>query len=238
MRRLVPTALLLGAACVQRAPPAPPATNLPAPPPAQHPAPIEGPERVGYVVRRGADTVVVERTSRSRDLLSGDLAVRGQANVEYQVTLDPTATVSRLVIGIVPPAAGPTAAVGQRSTAEFRGDTVVIETVRGDSARSIRLATREGAIPYINPSMALAEQILRRARVIGGTQVELPVFLTTGSIQTVTAAVTFVGNDSARVAFGGTELRLATDEAGRVLGGTVPAQGLTIERTAELPVEP
>ena len=233
MRRLVPTALLLGAACVQRTPPAPPTTNLPVPPPAEHPAPIEGPERVGYVVRRGADTMLVERASRSRDLLSGDLAIRGQGSVEYQVTLDPTGTVSRLVVGVVPPNAGPASTARQRSTADFRGDTVVVETVSGDSTRTIRFATRAGAIPYITPSMALAEQILRRARTIGGSEVELPVFLTSGSIQTITAAVTFIGADSARVALGGTEFRLATDATGRVLGGAVPAQGLTIDRTKE-----
>jgi hypothetical protein len=212
--------------------------SIPVPVPAANPEPVTGPERVGYVVRRGSDTVVVERASWSRDLLSGDLSVSGQGNVEYQVTIEPAQTVSRLVVGVVAPAAGPAGAATQRSTATFSGDTVVVETIRGDSTRVTRFATREGAIPYINPSMALAEQILRRARVVGGPEVEVPVFLTSGSIQTVTATVSFVGSDSARIALGGAELRFATDATGRVLGGTIPSQGLSIERTRELPAAP
>lgn len=235
MRRLLLAAALAPAGCIG---PPPPETNVPVPRPEASPEALPGPERAGFVLRRGADTVSTERTSRTRDLLTGDLDVRGQGGVEYQLSLEPTQLPTRLVAGVIPANASDKAAATQRSTVEFRGDTAILSTVQGDSTRTVRVATRAGAIPYINPSMALVEQMLRRARVVGGAQVELPVFLAGSGGQTVSASITFVGSDSARVALGDTEMRLATDRAGRVLGGTVPAQGITIERAAELPAAP
>jgi len=196
------------------------------------------PERAVFVIRRGGDTLFVERFSRTRDLLSGDIDARGQGSIEYQASLDhPAETVSRIVAGIVP-AGTPAGTATRRATANFRGDSVIVENVVGDSTRTDRYATRAGAIPYINPSMALAEQMVRRARVVGGTQVELPVFVAGTGGQTVTASVTFAGADSAQVNLAGTTLRFAVDREGRLLGGLVPEQGLTVSRTTDLPAKP
>jgi len=235
MRRLLLAIALAPAACIG---PPTPAGNVPVPRPEAAPEALPGPERTAFVVRRGADTVAVERASRTRELLSGDLDMRGQGGVEYQLSLEPTQLPTRLIAGAIPAGASDRTTTTRRSTAEFRGDTVVIETVQGDSTRTVRVASRTGVLPYINPSMALVEQLLRRARVVGGTVVELPVFLADAGAQTVSATITFAGPDSARVALGDTEMRLSTDGAGRLLGGTVPAQGITIERTVALPAAP
>jgi len=202
------------------------------------------PERAAFVLRRGADTVVVERFSRTRDLLSGDIDVRGQGSIEYQASLDyPAQTVSRILVGMVP-ASTPKATATQRATAVFRGDSVIVENVFGDSTRTNRYATQVGAVPYVNPSVAMAEQIVRRARVLGGGpqaqpvgSVPLPVFVAGTGGQTVVATVTFAGADSVQLNLAGTALRFAIDRNLRIVGGAVPSQGLTIVRTGELPAK-
>jgi hypothetical protein len=234
-------ALVLPAACVG---PSPPVVHpgVPALPDSSAPM-LPPPERAAFVLRRGADTVVVERFSRTRDLLSGDIDVRGQGSIEYQASLDyPAQTVSRILVGIVP-ASAPKSAATQRATAVFRADSVIVENVSGDSTRTSRYATQVGAVPYVNPSVAMAEQIVRRARVLGGPQarpagpVPLPVFVAGTGGQTVVATVTFAGEDSVQLNLAGTALRFAIDRSLRIVGGAVPSQGLTIVRTGELPAK-
>ena len=239
---VVLAALVLPSACVG---PSPPVVHPGVPAPLDSAAPVlPPPERAAFVVRRGADTVVVERFALTRDLLSGDIDVRRQGSIEYQASLDfPTQTVTRILVGVVP-ANTPKGTATQRATAVFRGDSVIVENVSGDSTRTSRYATQAGAVPYLNPSMAMAEQIVRRARVVGGPQgrpanpVPLPVFVAGTGGQTVVATVTFAGADSVQLILGGTTLRFAVDRNGRIVGGVVPAQGLTIERTGELARKP
>jgi hypothetical protein len=110
---------------------------------------------------------------------------------------------------------------------------VTIETLLPAASRS-RVATRSGAVAYINPSPSHMEQILRRARVIGGDSVEVQVFVASSAGATVPAMVRFRG-DSATLAVGPVVIRARTDSAGRLLGGVVPSQGLVIERRDAAP---
>ena len=74
---------------------------------------------------------------------------------------------------------------------------------------------------------------MRRAHSLGGTA-EVPFFNLSGtdrqSGQTVRGKVTSVGNDSVTVAIGSVEFRLRVDPDGRLVGGGIPAQNLSIER--------
>ena len=73
------------------------------------------------------------------------------------------------------------------------------------------------------------EQIVRRARVIGGSPVQVPVWAASGGGQPTTATVTLEGNQ-ARILVNNVEVQLTLDESGRITGGSVPQQGLTLER--------
>jgi hypothetical protein len=55
-------------------------------------------------------------------------------------------------------------------------------------------------------------------------------FFNLGGGQTLDATVARLGADSVTVAIGSVEFHLRVDPAGRVLGGTVPAQQLVAER--------
>jgi hypothetical protein len=92
--------------------------------------------------------------------------------------------------------------------------------------------TEQGAIPYIKPSTALMEQIVRRARALGGAEVRIPVFVVSGAGATVFARAEFTSPHAAWLTLGGTEVLLRLDEAGRITAGSIPAQNLTIERVA------
>jgi hypothetical protein len=51
--------------------------------------------------------------------------------------------------------------------------------------------------------------------------------------QTVRGKVTPVGSDSVTVSIGAVEFRLRVDQEGRLLGGGIPAQNLSVERVSQ-----
>jgi dipeptidyl aminopeptidase/acylaminoacyl peptidase len=101
--------------------------------------------------------------------------------------------------------------------------------VTGTAAPVTRRSAVKGAVtPYLNPSMVLTELAARGALTAGARSGTATLFLLNGT--TVALPVTRVGDDSLVVALSGVELRVKTDAEGRLLGGTVPSQGLTITR--------
>lgn len=188
-------------------------------------------EQGTFALRQGEALIATEQFTRTAANLEATLSSPQQGRISYSANLTPEATVSRIELRAFPAGAPPGAAPAQSSVAVLRGDSVYVDNMVGDSVQSQQVATTAGAVPYLNPSPSLLEQIVRRARVIGGEQVAVPVFIAGSGGQTVPASVRFLPPDSAVVGLGGTELRLRVDAAGTVLGGSVPAQNLTIERT-------
>jgi hypothetical protein len=250
MQRTVPPVLaaLILAACatspsVQEQPatgavvpttPAPAAPAAPAAPVAPV-APVVTTERGVFTLTRGADTLATERFTRTPTQLDVDFATRAQGRFAYTATLQPDATVSRLEARFYRAGSAQGAAPSQQSVATFQGDTILAEERReGGEPQSTRIATQRNAIPYLNPSMSLVEQIVRRARAVGGGgagPVQVPTFIASSGAQTMTATITFIGADSATIALANAELRLRVDDAGRLLGARMPAQNLVVERT-------
>ncbi|HEX8430156.1 MAG TPA: hypothetical protein VF625_02670, partial [Longimicrobium sp.] len=171
------------------------------------------PERAAFVVRVGADTIAVERFTRTPTSVEGELAIRNQARIGYTLTTaaDARATGMRLRAGPdQEPAAG---ALAQEMTIRYAGDTAVA-TVAGQERR----VAAAGAIPFVNPSFLLMEQMLMRGRRMGGRDsVSVPI-LEVNSMTVVPARIRWIGPDSAVVAIGNTEMRARVDAAGRLLG--------------------
>ena len=235
MKRLLLLPLFLAAACAPTPPPQ--AEPVPAPEPTEpavvpaEPTPTVANEGTFTLMQEGT-TVATEEFTRTNEQLDAALSAPGQGTLAYTAALAPDATVPRIELRVLPPGTAEGATPLQRSTAVFQGDSVFTETIEADSTRTNRVATTPGAIPYVNPSPSLMEQILRRARVMGGEQVQVPVFVAGTGGQTVAAMVMFMPPDSATVTLGNTEVRLRVDDEGRLLGGRVPAQNLLIERQA------
>ncbi len=120
--------------------------------------------------------------------------------------------------------------------------TVHPATERGERPMTRRIGMPKGTLPVLASSVAFLEQLVRRARVVGGDSVSLPVMLVGAHasldvftmIRNGTDSVVLVGPDG-NLANG---LHLAVDGQGHILGGVIPISGtriLSIEGAAEKP---
>ena len=179
--------------------------------------------RGAFVMRIGADTVVIERFERTADTLVGTISVKGQPQQQYLAVLAPANTVASISLNLFTSDA-PGAAPAQRMFVVIRGDTA-ITNLNGEVRR---FATLAGATPLLNNSFALAELFSRRARVAGGSAT-IPVFAVAGGVS-LTLSLRAVGPDSMLLTLAGVEERLQVNGSGQILGGTIPAQHIELSR--------
>ena len=203
---------------------------------AQAPGTLVPGARGGFVLLAGADTFAVEHVTRTAGGFEGELFVRDtRLRVGYAVTTETDARVQRVALYQWAPGADETQRPIGSLQFRFVGDSVIVAPGT-PGAPERRAALTPGTLPWVNPSMAFAEQIARRARRMGATidglQRAIPL-VDLGGRQAVIVA-TAVGRDSMVLDFGGLTMRLAVDSVGSVLGGAVPAQRLTIRRVAAL----
>ena len=225
IRALLPLAALAASACAAPAVRAP-EPGLPAGSGSMQ-APAAAPE--SFVLLQGNDTIAVETFTRTATTLQAELSARTGGRFSYDAQLAADGTVPRIELRAFTPGTPAGGAPAQRAIASFRGESVSGQSFVGDSSRTATVATTRGAIPYVNPSPSLMEQIVRRARALGGAEAQVPVFII-GAGQTLTATVRTVGADSAVLSLGGTDIRARVDRAGALLGASVGAQNLRIVR--------
>lgn len=193
-----------------------------------------------FEILRGDSAVATIRFLRTADGLQSEaFGDPAEERFVYTAALNPDATVSRLQARLLE--AGNTTEPRARLEIVFRGDSAFMHSVEGGETQAARVQVPAGVISIpISEAVTMAEQILRRARVLGGNPVPVPVLTLESGVELGTATVTFAGADSARIQFGpragqpgstGTELVAHTDSAGRLLGGRIPAQGYVIRRT-------
>jgi len=195
------------------------------------------------VLLAGSDTLAVERLQRTATRLEAELLVKpANARFTYTVEVDASAAATRLVNAFRQGTADRASAPAQSAEARFTGDSVFVDVSGGGRGATQRFGTRRGAVPFLNPSFALVELIIRRARVMGGDSVEVPVWNLQGGTTTA-ARVVRLGADSVVVYLGAVPARLAVGADGEILGGGVPSQGLRVVRvrgggSAVMAVEP
>ena len=198
------------------------------------------PDNGAYVVMMGPDTVVVERFTRTADTLSARIAVRppggaAMQRVRFVAALGREQLVQEIQVSA--DAEDPTGNAAASATARVSFTTDSTGTVahigRAGSDQTLPMPTDAGAIPLINVSIALVEQVVRRARALPGDSVTVPLFQLQGG-STSTAHVRFVG-DSAHMLTGSDRLTLRVDDAGRILGGGDPSRRIRIERVERVP---
>jgi hypothetical protein len=176
-------------------------------------------------VTRNADTLAAERYIRTAKKVTGELVIGGAGiRQTYEMTVNPSGTVSRFETSAYRTTA-PTEAL-QTVVARFDDTGAMIEA----GGQTTPHATPAGTIPFINLSAAVVEQILMRAKAIGGTAADVPVLVMAGG-QNTTAGVRWLGADSALITLG-PELRVEVSPSGQLLGGVVPSQGVHFVRGA------
>ncbi|HSJ06088.1 MAG TPA: alpha/beta fold hydrolase [Longimicrobiales bacterium] len=182
-----------------------------------------------FVTVIGADTFAVENVTRSVGRLEGEITSLSMGRMVYVATLLQDGTVQRLDLQAWMPGADRDGAPMQHVRMTMRGDSIDMELTGAAGEQRRAIPTRSGATMYLNPSMALIEQLLIRGRGPEGATVDVPLFLLNGG-QTIPATVARPAADSAVVVLGGATMHLAVDGEGRLLRAEVPAQRLTVTR--------
>jgi pimeloyl-ACP methyl ester carboxylesterase len=186
------------------------------------------------ILRAGGDTIAIERITRTPTRVDGDLLVRpANIRLEYGEELAADARVTRITFTQRRATDAPTATPQTRADITFTADSGIAQVSTGGGPMvTQRFAIPHDALPFFNPSLAVAEQAIMRAKAVGGTgTIDVPMVSIAGA-QPVPTKITWVGSDSAVVAFGPSAARVAVDAAGHILGGTIPSQQLTIDRGA------
>ena len=185
-----------------------------------------------FVVRHSGDTVATETFSRKATSIQGTLNLNNYKHTfhRYTAIVAPDASVPMIDIQVREDADSGRvkARLLQRARVIFKEDSAAVDAVIGQTISTQVLGTQVGAIPYLNMSFALLEQAVRRSRAQGAST-QVPFFNMAGG-QTVSGTLTPVGKDSLALAIGEVEFRLRVDPEGRVLGGTIPAQEVFVDR--------
>jgi len=172
-------------------------------------------DRGAFGIRRGTDTLVVDRFNRTADTLLGSVRVKGQPRIDYLVLLGPNESVRSLTIGVFAAGSAANAQPLQRVRVAIVGDTAVVETAAGVQ----RVPTRAGAVPSFNNALAISELFTRRARRSGGVA-DIPYFSISGGV-TLEVQVRPISADSMSVTIAQQLERLRIDPSGRILGGVI-----------------
>ncbi|MDB4951463.1 MAG: hypothetical protein JWM27_4112 [Gemmatimonadetes bacterium] len=179
----------------------------------------------GFAVLRAGDTLATERFTRTASSVEGALVPRGGQPVSYRLALAAGGLVSRMEL----------------RTGADTGALPVVLTLSGDSslfdsgaAPARKRAMPAGALPYLNLSAASLEQVVLRARALGGDSAVVPL-LVPGSAAAFPAVVREAAGRTPRVDLASVSLRLFMDAGGRLEGGCVPSQGVGFVRTSPAP---
>ena len=183
------------------------------------------------VIRRGADTLVVDAFHRTADTLQGRVEIKAQGRIDYVAVIGPRESVRSLTIAAFAPNATSDAKPISRVRLTMEGDSVIAETPAGVQ----RIATKAGAIPMFNNGLAMTEFFTRRARLLGGT-VTIPYFATNGGV-TIDVTVQPVGSDSMTVVIAQQTQHFKVDAIGRILGGSIGGTNMEFVRGAYAPTQ-
>lgn len=97
-----------------------------------------------------------------------------------------------------------------------------------------RIGMPKGTMPVLGTAVAFLEQILRRARIVGGDSVSIPVMMVGAQASLDVFTVIRNGDDSVVLVTPQGDLtaslHLAVDSAGHISGGVIPLSGTRIEK--------
>ncbi|MHB1329599.1 MAG: alpha/beta hydrolase family protein [Gemmatimonadales bacterium] len=187
-------------------------------------------QRNTFVLRSGNDTVAVEQFARTPQGLEAEALVKPMGlRFELSTVVSPDGSVRTLTSRAWSATDAPGTPARQVAVFTFRGDSVVADLATGEQKQQQRFVSRTGAIPVVNPTFSLFELLLERFRRAATDSADYPGFLISGG-QTLTITARRQGADSVILSMTGGDMRLRVDPQGRILGGVIPAQRLTIDR--------
>src|SRR5688572_31083037 len=146
-----------------------------------------------FVVRLGTDTIAIETFMRSASRLEGELsgsAVRARSRYALELSNgNPVALRSEVI-----PAGSDTATL--KATMQFARDSVFVQLVRsGIPQPEQRLATKPGAVPFVNLAFSFVELVTTREQRITGDSSTAQLFLLENGA-TLPAKIKWIAADS------------------------------------------
>jgi hypothetical protein len=179
-----------------------------------------------FIVRRGKDTVAVERFTRDASALTGQLSQANGARMEYVANLRPDQTVEHIELsrqGLQ----GPVFTM----SIDF-GDTLINASFEGSGKKQqMSISTQARPIPFFVLSFALLEQIARASHPAEGQKVKW-LAARLGAGDTASISVARGQADTVVVSAPNGDVKLVLSKAGDVIGGTFAPQQWTVERKA------
>lgn len=176
-----------------------------------------------FVVTHGADTLVVEHVTRSADRVDSDFLDKTQGlRIALTMIVAAHSIVTRAEITVRLATAAADAQPLQHVVIDFAPGAVRV-SMGAASVQSVPVPP--GALPFLNLSVATAEQILIRARSLGGASVEVPIFSIIGG-KVATATVRWSDPDNAMLSLGSVDLHARVRPSGEIIDAVVPAQNV------------
>jgi hypothetical protein len=123
-------------------------------------------ERGAFVVTLGKDTIAIEQYTRTPTTIEGDMLIRAAVVIQrhYSGTLKADGTLARFEM--TNRNAGNPQAPSTNFVVTF-GDTAVVNVTRDTTHNQIKVATPNGALPFLNFSYAMYELYGLRAKATG-----------------------------------------------------------------------
>jgi uncharacterized protein len=184
------------------------------------PAASQQPDRSTFYVTVGSDTIITERVERTPTRLAFQLVdMRARTRVQLEAQVGSMALLSSVRMSVFQNERDSTPAL--EVDARFLGDSVGV--TRGTTTNWVRVGA--GALPNVNPSAALLEQLLMRARALEGDSVSIPFLYLPGG-PTVGVTITRLGADSMVVRIATVAIFAAVSPDGQLLGAYIPTQNV------------
>lgn len=200
-------------------------------------------ERGAFVMTLGRDTVAIDQYALTPRFIDGALLIRSPVTrvATYRALLREDGTIERFESRWWTPApdAGPPQPADVVAT--FFGDSVRVESMRGDDVRQVTLAAGQGTVPLVNSvySVALYQQALRQGFAAGSRDFSAQWLALGRRARVTTTLVAARGQDSVSIGYFAGTLVAKVDEAGHILGlhGQESTAKFTAERVADIDME-
>lgn len=190
-----------------------------------HDVSAQNPWSDAYVLEMGSDTLAVERFDVSPGKLEGEIIGHAFGRTIYEVSHS-----GGLVTDVTLQSWRPGSfedAPAQTAVIRMEGDSVFVKLSSSAGSVDQAFATKVGAVPYLNPSVAMLELANQLAGEFDSTVI--PLFLLQGGV-TLDAQVTRTSRDSLQFVIAASTVILVSDDDGVIREGSIPAQNIRIAR--------
>ena len=191
---------------------------------AAHAAAAQDPAQQEFIIRKGKDTVAVERFTRDAGTLNGQLSQSNGVKVEYVANLRPDHSIEHIEMsrqGLQGPAV--------TLSVDFT-DTLISAAFEAQGKKQqMSIATQARTTPFLVNSFALLEQIALASHPAEGQKVKW-IAARMGAGDTASISVARGVGDTIVVSAPNGDVKLAMSKAGEVMGGWFAPAQWVVER--------